>query len=327
MPQGPPKREERNASCSRDGGCEDAFAGGVKPLYCARMIAETMAIVGVGLLGGSLGIALRERKLVREVIGVVRRPEARDECLKGHAVDRVTLDVREAAAEADCMVLCTPLSQMRSQAERIAEAARPGTLVTDVGSVKAVVVEELELLFRGRGVGFVGSHPMAGSEKTGVAHARGDLFEGAWCVVTPSDTSKPEEVQRVEDLWRAVGARVLRLPPVLHDELAARSSHLPFLVAAVLTRTVLGSGHSADQARLCAGGFRDTTRVASGSPGMWRDICLANRKAIVAAVREFRKGLEDVERVISTGDEDALWRRFTEAQVWREDWLRGSGAR
>jgi prephenate dehydrogenase len=176
------------------------------------------------------------------------------------------------------VVLCTPIAQMASLTTKMVSVLKRGAIVTDVGSVKASVVAELEPLVATSNAQFIGSHPMAGAEKMGVLNARADLFEGAVCVLTPTARSRPELVQTLEEFWQSIGARTLRLTPETHDDLVSRSSHLPHAVAAGLANYVLSPMHPKEQAMLCATGFQDTTRVAGGSPEMWRDICLANRK-------------------------------------------------
>ncbi|MBU6399351.1 MAG: prephenate dehydrogenase/arogenate dehydrogenase family protein, partial [Verrucomicrobia bacterium] len=190
-----------------------------------------ITLTGVGLLGGSLGLALKQRRLADEVVGYVRRPASVDECAKRGAVDRATCDLRQAIAQAELVVMCTPIARMRELIEQMLPALRPGTVLTDVGSAKASLVREVEPLASRAGAHFVGSHPMAGNEKMGVQAASADLFEDAVCVVTPTPQAAAAAVAQVEGLWTAVGARVMRLTPEAHDELVSRSSHLPHIVA------------------------------------------------------------------------------------------------
>jgi len=280
--------------------------------------------VGVGLLGGSLGLALRNRRLAGSVVGFVRRAASVAECERLGAVQAATLDLRTAVEGAEVIVLCTPIAQMRALVEQMLPALKPGAIVTDVGSVKGSVVRDLEALVARAGAHYVGSHPMAGAEKMGVSAARADLFEGAVCVVTPTRRSNPAAVRKLEQLWRAVGARLLRLTPAAHDRLVSRSSHLPHLVAAQLANLILSPKHPKEQRMLCASGFRDTTRLASGSPEMWRDIALANRKNLVRAVETFTKGLQEFKRALASGDDAAVATFFEQARERREQWSEGS---
>src|SRR5437867_6472421 len=191
---------------------------------------HSVALIGVGLLGGSLGLAIKQRRLAGRVEGYVRRPASVTDCEALGVVDRATTDLAKVVQEAELVILCTPLAQMRELAERMIGLLKRGTLVTDVGSVKAAVMQELEPIFAKAGAEFVGSHPMAGAEKTGAAAARADLFDRAICAVTPSANSRAEAVRKIEDFWRSVGALPLRIAPELHDDLVSRSSHLPHVV-------------------------------------------------------------------------------------------------
>jgi prephenate dehydrogenase len=279
-----------------------------------------VTIVGVGLLGGSLGLALKKRRLVSEVAGYVRRRESVVECKKVRAVDSCTTDLREAVKDADLIVLCTPLAQMLPLIKEMRPAIKRGAIITDVGSVKATVVKQLEPLIAKASAHFIGSHPMAGAEKTGVAAARPNLFENAVCVVTPTRKSNQAAVKKIEQLWKAIGARVLRLAPELHDELVSRSSHLPHVAAATLANLVLDPKHPKAQPLLCANGFRDTTRIASGSPEMWRDIAVANRKNLNKALETFIRELKNFQSTLNRGDEKSAEKFFKKGKQRRDAW-------
>jgi len=199
-------------------------------------------------------------------------------------------------------------------------ALKRGAIVTDVGSVKASVVRELESLIQKSGAHFVGSHPMAGSEKTGVNAASADLFVDAVCIVTPTKKSNASAIRKVEQFWKAAGSRVLRLTPELHDMLAGRSSHLPHVIAATLATHVLNPANPRHQTALCANGFRDTTRIASGSPEMWRDIALANRKNIGKSLDAFIADLKKFRRALAKADVNGITRFFKTAKKRRDNW-------
>jgi len=281
-----------------------------------------ITIIGVGLLGGSIGLAARRRKLASPggVAGFVRRVASLKDCEQAGAVDFATTDLPAAVWDADLVILCTPLAQMRSRAQELLPALKRGAVVTDVGSVKTGVVRELEPLVAKAGAHFVGSHPMAGAEKTGVSAARADLFMHAVCVVTPTRKSSPAAVRKVEQFWEALGARTLRLAPAAHDLLVSRASHLPHVLAATLARYVLKPAHPQSQAALCANGFRDTTRIASGSPEMWRDIALANRKNLGRALENFISDLKKFRRDLSRADAQAVTKFFETAKARRDHW-------
>lgn len=295
-------------------------------MLCAVQFRK-ITIVGVGLLGGSIGQAARAFRLAGEIAGYARREETIAECEKFGAADYATTDLPAAVSNSDLVILCTPLAQMRSLAERFLPALKPGAIVTDVGSVKADVVRELEALIRKAGAHFVGSHPMAGGEKTGVAAARQDLFESAVCVLTPTKKSNAAAVRKLERFWKALGARVLQLPPGKHDLFVSRTSHLPHVTAAALANLVLNPNAPKDQATLCANGFRDTTRIASGSPEMWRDIALANRKHLARAVTALIAELQQFQRALHQSDPKAITRYFESAKERRDRWRTSPGPR
>lgn len=281
-----------------------------------------ITIIGVGLLGGSIGLALKRRKLVPSggVAGFVRREASVRDCERTGAVDFATTDLLAAVWDSDLAILCTPLAQMLPRAREILPALKRGAIVTDVGSVKAGVVRELEPLVAKAGAHFVGSHPMAGGEKTGVGAASADLFANAVCVITPTRKSNPAAVRKVDQFWKSLGARTLRLAPEQHDLLVSRSSHLLHVVAAALASHVLNPANPKHQAALCANGFRDATRIASGSPEMWRDIALANRKNIAKSVDAFIAELKKFRRLLKTADPQAINRFFEMAKFHRDRW-------
>jgi prephenate dehydrogenase len=283
-----------------------------------------ITIVGVGLLGGSIGLAVRRHRLAGEIAGFVRRAASLKDCEKAGAVDYATTDLLAAVSNSDLVILCTPLAQMRALAEQILPALKRGTIVTDVGSVKAGVVRELESLIARAGAHFVGSHPMAGGEKMGVMAARADLFENAVCIVTPTKKSSASAVRKLEAFWKSLGARTLRLAAGEHDLLVSRSSHLPHVVAATLAGLVLDPKQPKAQAGLCATGFRDTTRIASGSPEMWRDIALANRKHVSQSVDAFVAELKRFQTALKKSDGEAVEKFFATAKARRDKWCANS---
>ena len=288
---------------------------------------QKVTLIGVGLLGGSLGLAMKQRKLATKIAGYVRRTASVTECEQYAVVDHATRDIKEAVTDADLIVLCTPLARMRDLTLEMLPSLKPGAIVTDVGSVKASVVQELESLVINAKAHFIGSHPMAGGEKMGVCAARADLFNNAVCVVTPTKHSDINALHAVDRFWQAVGMRTLTLSPEVHDELVSRSSHLPHVVAAELANYVLNPSHSKEQAMLCATGFRDTTRIASGSPEMWRDIALANRENLSRVISAFIGGLEEFRQALDKGDAQAIEQFFVQGKQRRDQWRGESPAR
>jgi len=284
------------------------------------VLFKKITIVGVGLLGGSVGLAVKRRKLAREVAGYVRRTASLKDCEKAGAVDYATNDLLAAVSEADLVILCTPLAQMRPLTEQLLPALKRGAIVTDVGSVKADVVREVGSMIQKAGAHFVGSHPMAGGEKMGVLAARADLYANAICVVTPDKKSTPAAVRKVENFWQALGARTLRLNAAEHDLLVSRSSHLPHVTAAALVNLVLNSKSPKNQTALCATGFRDTTRIASGSPEMWRDIALSNRKNLARSLDSFMAELKAFQSALKKSDGKAVEKFFADAKTLRDNW-------
>jgi len=286
----------------------------------APMHGLKVTLVGVGLLGGSLGLALKQRRLADHVWGYVRRPASVGECLQAGAVDHATTDLIEAVTGADVVVMCTPIGQMMDLTQRLIPALKPGALVTDVGSVKQPVVEMLEPVIHSAGGVFIGSHPMAGAERMGVSAARSDLFQGAVCVVTPSRQSPEPALVQLRALWTGVGGRVLTLSPEVHDAQVSRSSHLPHIVASQLANCVLSPEHPKEQSLLCASGFRDTTRIASGSPEMWHDIVMANRKNLIGTLGGFIAQLSQFRAALEAQDSAFVAEFFTRAKQRRDAW-------
>jgi prephenate dehydrogenase len=298
-----------------------------KALTSPMIEFETVALVGMGLMGGSLGLALRQRRLARQVVAVARRPETVRRALELGAADEGCSEPRKGAAEADLVVLCTPVLTMPAIVERIAPHLKPGAVVTDVGSTKAVLVRELPPRLR-PDTPYLGGHPMAGSEQTGVDAARADLFVGASYLLTPTSETPEDAVARLERWIAALGAIPIRMQPEAHDRAVAGISHLPHVVAAALAAAVGGplpehaSGGTDEREtlrRLIAGGFRSTTRIAASSPEMWRDICLTNREAVLEALRQFETELALFTHALENRDAAGLLHAFERARAARED--------
>ena len=275
---------------------------------------QKITIIGVGLLGGSIGLAAKKHRVAGEIAGFVRSKKNISACEKFGAVDFSTTDLLAAVSNSDLIILCTPLTQMLPLAKQFLPALKRGAIVTDVGSVKSGVVRELESLVQKSGAHFIGSHPMAGAEKTGVSAARADLFANAVCVITPTKKSNPTAARKLEQFWKSLGARVLKMDAARHDLLVSRSSHLPHVVAATLANLVLNPTSSKQQAALCANGFRDTTRIASGSAEMWRDIALANRKNLSRSLDAFISDLQKFQRTLKKSDAKSVAKFFATAK-------------
>ena len=285
-----------------------------------------ITLVGVGLLGGSLALAIRRGQLAQSLVGYVRRPESVKDCQRLNAFDRVELHLERAVAGADLVVLCTPVGQMGPLIEQMSPVLGPDMLITDVGSVKGTVVAQLEMLVHRTGARFMGSHPMAGSEQTGLEAARVGLFKGATCAITPTPHSTPGDVERLVHFWQQVGGRPLVLAPELHDELVSRCSHLPHVAAAALVNLVLHQSHPPEQVDLCGPGFRDATRVASGSPEMWRDICQANRSELIRQLDELVSELGRFRQALAENRAAEVEAYLREAKLRRDQWIKRSQA-
>jgi prephenate dehydrogenase len=270
-------------------------------------LPASVAVFGPGLMGGSLLMALRARAPQTKLGAWARRPEVIEQLKSRGLIDFGNTDAVEVAAKAGLAVLCLPVDHLAQVAEAIKPALSPDAVVTDVGSVKGPVVEALEKTFS-EGC-FVGSHPMCGSEEAGLSAARADLYEGAMCVVTPTPHSRPAAVRTVTDLWRAVGARTIEMDPAQHDRAAAVVSHVPHVAAALLVELV--SAEDPKFRDLCAGGFRDTTRIASGSPELWSAILTSNRREVSKALRTFSDSAKELCAALERNDTAAL-RSFLE---------------
>ena len=279
------------------------------------MIRE-LAIVGVGLLGGSVAKGARLGGLARRIVGVGRNADRLRPAVDDGTLDLAVTDLDAGVREAEVIVLAAPVLAIEGLLERVWRAAPAGALVTDVGSTKRHIVRSAERLAAARPLAFVGSHPMAGSEQAGYRVARADLFRGATVVVTPTEATELAALKKTTEFWEALGARVTALDPETHDRTVAAISHLPHLIACAL---VDGAGRVEPAAlELAARGFRDTTRIAAGDPDMWTEIFLANRDALSASVAAFRLALADLERVITAGGADALRAELARIKTARE---------
>lgn len=275
-----------------------------------------LCVVGPGLLGGSVALAARARRLAGEIVVVGRSEASVAPAVRAGAADRGTTDLAAGLRGADFCVLATPVATLERQLAAVWAAAEPGTVITDVGSTKGRIVATAERLAGQRPLDFVGSHPMAGSERAGFAEARADLFVAATVILTPTERTAPAALGRVRAFWEAVGGRPTLLDPLTHDRATAAVSHLPHLVADALVDAVLRM----DPAFLdvAARGFRDTTRIAASSPPVWREIFQDNRAALAEALAAFRKSLDHLEAVIALGDAAAVEAELDRIKQHRE---------
>lgn len=276
---------------------------------------DRVVIVGVGLLGASLGLALRAAGATRHCIGVGRRQATLDTALALGAVDETSLDLADASASTDCIVLATPAATVLEALDVVQAHMRPGTLVVDVASTKGEICAHAARLWT-ENRPFVGCHPMAGSEKSGPEHATATLYQNSVCFLEDSTAIDPEASRKARSLWEAVGARVVPVAPEAHDQILARTSHIPHVMAALLALAAREVGASRE---FTGNGFRDMTRLAEGSPEMWRDITLTNRDAVLDGLESLRGVLNDFVTAVERRDGDGLMEFFARGQAARRE--------
>jgi prephenate dehydrogenase len=271
-----------------------------------------VTIIGVGFMGGSLGLALKKHQLAREIIGVSQRQASLMTALKMNAIDQAESDVAKAVQNADLVVLATPVQTILQFLPLIHQHVRRGCIVTDIGSIKIEITETAERILKEPSF-FVGSHPLAGSEKSGVENARADLFENSVCIMTPTNLTNQVAKEKVKHLWAKLGAQVKFLSPSEHDEIFGFISHMPHLMAFGLMESIPPQFFE-----YATQGLKDTTRIASSSPQMWNDIALANSKNILKALDELVKQFSTMRKAIIDRDQNALVHLFTKAKEKRD---------
>jgi len=284
------------------------------------VIIEKLALVGTGLIGGSFALALKQAGAVGEVLGVGRNPASLDAALQRGLIDRVA-DWTEAA-QADCILLALPVGDTAAVLNRLAPHLKPGAIVTDAGSTKVNVVAAARAALGKRCADFVPGHPIAGSEQSGPAAARPDLYQGKRVVLTPQADTRADALATVRALWEAAGAQVEMLDAELHDRVFAAVSHLPHLAAFALVDELAQRADGDTFFRFAASGFRDFTRIAGSSPEMWRDIALANREALLAELDAYIAALQGLRGAVAESDAAALLEIFSRARAAREHWIK-----
>jgi prephenate dehydrogenase len=274
---------------------------------------ETVAIYGVGLIGGSIGLGLLRRGLASRVIGIGRRSESLRVASEVGAVTETTLTPQQGVSEADLVIVCTPVGCIADDVGMLAQHCRRGTFITDVGSTKRAIVAEVAGTLP-VGVHFIGSHPLAGSERSGVAAAEAALFVDRVVIVTPDATSRAEDLDALCGFWRRLGARVIPMPPDEHDRALASTSHLPHLVAAALAAAT-----PKEILHLTAGGWGDSTRIASGDPELWRQIFAANREPLLASLAVFEQRIAVFRDALQQANDPALFNLLAAAKAVRDE--------
>jgi prephenate dehydrogenase len=276
-----------------------------------------IAIIGTGLIGGSIGLGLKERGLATTIIGVGHRKTSLNKALKIKAIDEGTTSIEKAVKNADIIILATSVSLIPDHAKKIIPLMKKSAILTDVGSTKSYIVSHINNEIKSRcgreKPNFIGAHPLAGSEQRGIESARSDLFEGSVCVLTPTSLNSKQGITRLSSMWKALGARISIMTPSKHDEILALVSHLPHFVASSLAG-VIDEKHW----KFAASGLRDTTRIASGDPELWLDISKQNKKEIIEALRSFSEEVECMINDLERGNDKKLLDRLKKAKTVRD---------
>ncbi len=287
---------------------------------------KTVCIIGMGLIGGSIGMALKKNRLVEKVIGLGRNIQRLNQALTANACDEVTTHIAKGVHDADLVFLAVPVNIIPSILKRIIPLVKKECIISDVGSVKEELTNTSEEIISSwtsmhsdAHINFVGGHPMAGSEQSGVEAAREDLFLNATCILTPTKNTNNNALSSVSSLWQQIGANVLIMPPDTHDSLVASSSHLPHIIAASMVNLIEKlSRKNKHISGTLAGSFNDITRVASSNPELWTNLCIANKKNILIALQEFILLMLNMAEHISESDERLLNNDFKTARNSRD---------
>lgn len=274
---------------------------------------ENVAIIGVGLIGGSIGLALRQKNMAKVVTGVGRRQTSLDKALTCGAIDRAVTDLAEGVAEAELVIVATPVAGIVENLASVATACPQAAILTDVGSTKSNICREAATRLGGAFPRFVGSHPLAGDHRTGAENARADLLEGRVVVVTPTEVSAPDAVRQVEQLWLSLGARVMQLSPEDHDQALAVTSHLPHLLASALAEIT-----PQESLPLAATGWADTTRIAAGEPALWTQIFSQNSAPVLEALDTLLAHLEQLRADLAQENWSQLEQHLQQAKRIRD---------
>jgi prephenate dehydrogenase len=283
------------------------------------MLFERVAVIGVGLIGGSFALALKQAKACAHVVGVGRNPANIELALERGVIDSSERDVARAARGVDLVLVAAPVAQFP---EIFRQLKSTSAIITDAGSTKRDVIAAARKALGKEIAQFIPAHPIAGAEKSGAGAASAGLFQGRRVVLTPLEENSKKDIALVEQAWQTCGARISRMSAQEHDSLLAAVSHLPHLLAFALVHEVAQRENSQELFSFAAGGFRDFTRIASSHPEMWRDICLANRDRLLLELASFEKKLEEIKHLLADGP--ALQKLFAEARQAREKWLNSS---
>jgi len=279
---------------------------------------KKVCIIGVGMIGGSIGLALKKETIAEKIIGIGRNPKKLENAKRLKAIDEWDIDLKSGLKDADIVFIAVPVGLIAGVAKKASCFMKKNAIITDAGSVKGFLTKKIERNIK-KGIHFVGVHPIAGSENNGVENARPDLFKNAVCVVTPTERTDKQAFNKIKKIWLRIGSRVFISSPEKHDKILAFSSHLPHLAAASLVSTfnVLNNKESLAE-DFVGSGFLDTTRVASGSPEIWKDICSGNSIAILKALKSFRKSIESLESNIRKKKWNVVFKNLDKAKNIRD---------
>lgn len=279
---------------------------------------KQMTVLGVGLIGASLAQACIQRKLVERIVGFGRNAGNLKKAEKRNIIDSGSTDLKTAVAGSDLIVLCTPVGSLVDRVREMIPFLQDGCLITDAGSVKGSLVRDIDALMTD-GVFYVGAHPIAGGEQSGLEASSPDLLTGAKCIITPTANTRPEALERITAFWNAVGMETLSMDPDEHDTIFGALSHLPHVVVYALMNTVaeVKTQHHHGILLMSGAGLKDITRIASSDPVMWRDICLYNKRPVVKLIDQFQESLEKIKIMIEQDQADALQETFANANLNR----------
>ena len=279
-----------------------------------------VTLIGIGLIGSSIARVIKRDKIARHLVAVAKSKKTIDSVLKLGIADSVTLDLSEAVKDADMVMLCSPLGTYKKIVSEIGPSLKPGCILTDVGSVKGCVFEDIEIE-KLLGVNLVPAHPVAGTEYSGPEAGFVELFEGRWCVITPDKTASKESIEKICKLWKAAGSNVEIMDPNHHDQIMAMTSHLPHLISYTIvgTATDLEKSLVSEVVKYSAGGFRDFTRVAASDPTMWGDIMIKNKEAVLEILQRFNEDLTALQRAIRWDEYDLIHDFFSKTRKIRKE--------
>ena len=276
---------------------------------------DRITLVGIGLIGSSVARMVRQKRLSDHIAVTARSQKSLDKAIQLGIADSVTLDQREAVDNADLIMICSPVSTYETIVKTIASSLKPGSILTDVGSVKSAVVRDVEPHLPDD-VHLIPAHPVAGTEHSGPEAGFAELFEGRWCVITPTESAEQSAIDKIAAFWQAAGSNVEFMDPDHQDQVMARTSHLPHLIAYTIvgTATDLEKSLMNEVIKYSAGGFRDFTRIAASDPTMWRDVFLNNKEAVLEMLQRFNEDLTALQRAIRWGEGDELFEFFTKTR-------------